>query len=194
MTIGIDITFLKDQYSRRGIGTYGKQLIAKLLSNLDFNFVLFGFDDLESNLKLLGLRRQPNISYVNLGKSRPSNPLNPLFYNLSYKNKILKQNLDLFFAPHFERGLPVGKVKTAVMMHDVIPFVTGKYSSRSGIVNFLKGRFYKNNLKAARKADLILTNSDFSKRELISKGGFEEKRIERITNNPNKSWTKVISE
>jgi hypothetical protein len=180
MVIGIDITFLKDQYSRRGIGTYGKCLISKLLEDKTNNYVLFGFEDFNSNLKLLGIKKDTNISYVSFGKARPSNPLNPFFFNLFYLPKIVKANLDIYFAPHFERGLPVGKVKTAVMMHDVIPLVSGKYSSRGGLVNFIKGRFYKNNLKRAQKADIVFTNSDFSKRELINKGGFDEAKVHRV--------------
>lgn len=180
MVIGIDITFLKDQYSRRGIGTYGKCLISKLLEDKSNSYVLFGFDDFNSNLKLLEVKKDTNITFVSLGKARPSNPLNPFFFNLFYKPKILKANLDIYFAPHFERGLPIGKVKTAVMMHDVIPLVSGKYSARSGILNFLKGRFYKRNLKQAQKADIVFTNSDFSKRELINKGGFDESKVHRV--------------
>lgn len=180
MVIGIDITFLKDQYSRRGIGTYGKCLIAKLLEDKSNSYVLFGFEDFNSNLKLLQVKKDTNISFISLGKARYSNPFNPIFFDLVFKPKILKAKLDIYFAPHFERGLPIGKVKTAVMMHDVIPLVSGKYSSRSGLINFIKGQFYKKNLKQAQKADIVFTNSDFSKRELINKGGFDESKVFRV--------------
>jgi glycosyltransferase involved in cell wall biosynthesis len=179
MKIGIDITFLKDQYANRGIGVYGTALVQQLLKESGQEFLLFGFDDLESNLQLLHTRPLPNISFVSLGKARASTPFNPFFFDLNFRNKILKAKLDVFLATHFERGLPIGKVKTVVMMHDIIPLVTNKYSSQSKFFNYLKGRFYKKNLNNARKADLILTNSDFTLRELTLKGGFDPAKIVR---------------
>ncbi len=180
MKIGIDITFLKDQYSNRGIGTYGKELIKNIVQDQATEFVLFGFDDSKSNYDALNIRKQTNIKFVSLGKSRVSNISNLYYFKFSYKRKILKEKLDLYFAPHLERGLPVNLVKTAVMVHDVIPLINNSFSSRPGIANQVKGMFYRHNLDNAKQADLILTNSDFSKRELITKAGFDENKIKRI--------------
>lgn len=179
MRIGIDITFLKDQYAHRGIGTYGKQLIKRLILNPEHEWILFGFDDLESNLLALETKSNPQIKFISLGRPRKSNLSNFLFFALVFKPKILAAKLDLFYAPHLERGLPLKYVKTALMVHDVIPLMTGKFSNHGGLLNYFKGIFYKNNLNHAKKADLILTNSDFSKRELINKGGFEPDKITR---------------
>jgi glycosyltransferase involved in cell wall biosynthesis len=143
--------------------------------------VLFGFDDLASNLALLNLKSIPKIKFVSLGKPNNSSPIsNIFFFNFSFLPKIRAEKLDLFFSPHFERGIPIRVTKTAVMMHDVIPLVTNKYSQKGFLFNIIKGMFYKKGLKQARKADIILTNSEFSKRELINKAGFNESKVNRI--------------
>ena len=181
MLIGIDVTFLKDQFSNRGIGVYGKCLISELLKSHQHSWVLFGFDDLKSNLALLDVQNIPKIKFISLGKPKNSSPLvNWWLFKFNFLPKIKKEKLDLFFSPHFERGLPLNITKTVVVMHDIIPFVTNKYSQRNFIINFLKGIYYRNAMKQARKADLIITDSDFSKRELINKGGFIEKKINKI--------------
>lgn len=177
MRIGIDITFLKDQYSNRGIGFYGKELIKRLLLETDITWVLFGFEDRDSNLTLLGSKSADNIEYISLGNARKSNLLNGIFFKLIFKHKIVKAKLDLFFAPHLERGLPLKQVKTAVMLHDIIPIITNKYSNHKGLLNYIKGLWYKKNFSNAKNADLILTNSEFSKRELINRAGCDEQKI-----------------
>jgi glycosyltransferase involved in cell wall biosynthesis len=180
MRIGVDITFLFDQYAHRGIGTYARELLGEMLQNREHTWVLFGFKNLNANLAELGIRKGKYLEFVSFGRPRNSNPLNWLIFKFFYKPKIRAAKLDVYFAPHFERGLPVDIVPTTVMMHDIIPFVTKKYSARSGIFNFLKGIFYRHNLNSARKAQLVLTNSDFSKRELVNKTGFAEEKVTRI--------------
>lgn len=177
MRIGLDATFLFDQYANRGIGTYGRELYNHLLEKDDCDWVLFGFEDLQTNLSKLKVRKAKNIKFVKLGRTRKSNPFNLFYFKFFYKRKIKQAKLDLYFAPNFERGLPIGLVKTAVMMHDCIPYITESYSQKGKLINFLKGLFYKYNLRKAKKADLILTNSDFSKRELVNKAGFPENKI-----------------
>ncbi|MFQ5493054.1 MAG: glycosyltransferase [Candidatus Dojkabacteria bacterium] len=180
MRIGIDVTFLFDQYSHRGIGYYGREIVSRLVADTDHTWILFGFKDLQHNLSELGLRKKKNIKFVSLGRSRSSNPFNVLFSKLFYNRKIKNAKLDVYFTPHFERGIPLGATKIVVMMHDVIPYVTGHYSDKGGLTNFLKGLFYRYNLRRARKADVVLTNSDFSKRELIQKAGFSSDVVSRI--------------
>ncbi|KXK25989.1 MAG: GDP-mannose-dependent alpha-(1-2)-phosphatidylinositol mannosyltransferase [candidate division WS6 bacterium OLB20] len=190
MRIGIDITFLFDQYSSRGIGTYGKAVVSRLITDSSHTWILFGFKSMRENLDELGVTKHKQLSFVSLGKPRSSNPLNLLRFRFSVLPKIRRAKLDVFFAPHFERGLPVGSVKTAVMMHDVIPFVTGVYSRKGGLANTIKGIFYRRNLAQARKADLVITNSDFSERELIQKGGFSPEKVERIYLGVNEQFRK----
>ena len=180
MRIGLDAAFLFDQYTHRGIGTYGRELYTRLLSDKTHTWVIFGFKTLNANLAELNLKKNKNIEFVSLGKPRNSNPLNPFFFKFFYKRKIRAAKLDVYFAPHFERGLPVDIVPTAVMMHDVIPYITKKFSDKGYLINTLKGAFYKRNLNAARKAHLIFTNSDFTKRELVNKAGFADDKVLRV--------------
>ncbi len=177
MKIGIDVTFLFDQYAHRGIGTYAREVVSRMILSTEHEWVLFGFKDLKSNLKELENKGAKNISFVSLGKSRKSTIVNPLFFNLSFKHKVKKANLDIFFAPHFERGLPRNITKTAVMVHDAIPFLTNSYSQKNALTNFIKGIFYRRNLNIAKKVDLILTNSEFTKTELVKKVGFPQDKI-----------------
>jgi len=177
MKIGIDVTFLFDQYSHRGIGTYARQTVGRMIQEEEHEWVLFGFKDLKSTLKELDTKQPKNVVFVSLGKPKDSNLLNPIFFHLNFKRKIAKSNIDIFFAPHLERGLPIGKVKTAVMVHDVIPYLTNSYSQKNAFANRLKGIFYRRNMKSAMKADLILTNSEFTRKELIKKAGFPEGSI-----------------
>lgn len=177
MKIGIDVTFLFDQYAHRGIGTYAREVVSRMILNEGHEWVLFGFKDLKSNLKELEHKGAKNISFVSLGKPRKSTITNPIFFNLAFKRKIKKANLDIFFAPHLERGLPLNTTKTAVMVHDAIPFLTNSYSQKNALTNFVKGIFYRRNLNIAKKADLILTNSQFTKNELIKKVGFSEDKL-----------------
>lgn len=180
MRIGIDTTFLFDQYASRGIGTYAREIIARMIEDTNHTWVLFGYKNLKDNLNKLGVNKNKQISFCSLGKPVNSSPLNILRFKLRVKRKIKQEKLDVYFAPHFERGLPIGIVKTCVMVHDVIPYATGKYSQKGTLHNALKGIFYRYNLKKAKKADLVLTNSDFSRRELIQKAGFKEEKTERI--------------
>jgi len=95
----------------------------------------------------------------------------------------------IYFASHFERGLPttrfinralVHKPKTIVMAHDAIPLVLNKYSQKGYIQNQLKGQFFKFMWSGVRNADLVLTNSNFSKGDLVTYGKIDENKIKVI--------------
>ena len=57
-SILIDVTFLFDQYSKRGIGIYGqnviRRMILKILEEEEMDIVLLGFNTLHQNLIALG--------------------------------------------------------------------------------------------------------------------------------------------
>lgn len=168
--IAIDITALSDQYKNRGIGTYAFNIIRKLIQNKHFEWHLIGFDDVKERFK------NNDIYFHSLGQVRASTPQNLLLFSTKYVYIIKQIEADLYFAPHFERGLPLGICKTVVTVHDVSPYLFNKYSSKGSIVNFLKGFFYKYNLRRAKRADLIFTGSNFIKGELI-KVGFDKEKI-----------------
>jgi glycosyltransferase involved in cell wall biosynthesis len=183
MKLGVDITFNFDQYANRGIGIYGKNIVKEILeSNIpNLTVVLFGFKDLKDNLIELKVKKPTiNIEFVSLGNPRNSNFFNILYFNLFYKRLIKRAKLDVYFAPNFERGLPINIVKTAVVVHDVIPYVTKKYAQKGKLFNFIKGLFYNFNLNKAKGANSIITCSDFSKRELINKANFDPDKVDFV--------------
>ena len=67
--------------------------------------------------------------------------------------------------------------KTVVMAHDAIPLATHSYSSKSFVHNILKGVFYRTMFNGVRHADVVLTNSNFSKNDLIKFGKIKSEKI-----------------
>jgi len=178
MRIGIDVTSLLNQYSNHDIGVYTRELTQNLINQeSDHIWVLFGYNSQKENYSLLNLKKTNHIEFVSLGRSRKSNIFNPLYFTFSYKNKIKKSKLDMYFVPNFEMGLPKKHITTIVAIHNVLPYITGKYSANGSLVNFIQKLFYKNNLNKAKKADLILTSSRFTKRELVHKAKFDENKV-----------------
>src|SRR3989337_1505561 len=114
MKIGIDITFLFDQYAYRGIGNFGKEVIRELVKFNDHQWVFFGYGTLNSNLAELKIRMPSNAKFVSLGNKSKSNILNLLFFKFKFLPKIKRANLDLFLSCNFEQGLPIGYTRVAV--------------------------------------------------------------------------------
>ncbi len=166
--IAIDVTSLSDQYKNRGIGTFTANLVSELIENSQFEWHLIGFDDISD--------RFSNVKFYSLGRCRLSNPLNPVFFLNSFMPFVKSIQPDLYFAPHFERGLPSKICKTAVAIHDYSPIINKRFSQKGAIYNFLKGIFYKYNFRRAKKADLIVTISDFIKQDLI-RAGFRKDQV-----------------
>lgn len=167
--IAIDITALSDQYKSRGIGVYTLNLVKRLIKSKKYEWHLIGFEDDKERFKA------DNIIFHSLGKTTASSIRNIFAFRSKYLPIITQIKPDLYFAPHFERGLPIGLVKTAVTLHDVSPYLQNKYSSKGFIINYLKGIFYRYNLDKAKQADLILTDSNFIRKELVNVGISEKK-------------------
>ncbi len=164
----VDATALSDQYKGRGIGTYALNLIRRLIQDKNYDWHLIGFEDVKNKFS--------NITFHSLGEVELSTPKNFLLFRRNYIPVIKKVKPDLYFAPHFERGLPLGICKIAVALHDISPYLFKKYSSKGTIANFLKGLVYKYNLNRAKKADIIITISNFTKSELV-RAGLDKNKI-----------------
>ncbi|MCA9386898.1 glycosyltransferase family 4 protein [Candidatus Dojkabacteria bacterium] len=204
-TILIDTTCLFDQYSKRGIGRYTRDLLLRLIkkasADRSIKISLVGFNDLEQNLREIGFSKfgieeyQDKITFTSLGEPSLSN-----FKNIRRWKKIdeiiFEEEPDLYFAPHFERGLPTTPSlkhtympnKTVVTVHDVIPLVNNSFSQKNPITNFLKGIFYRRMWKGVEGADLVLTSSNFSKDDLIKHGDIPEDNVEVIYLGINESF------
>ncbi|MFS8131035.1 MAG: glycosyltransferase family 4 protein [Candidatus Dojkabacteria bacterium] len=198
-SILIDVTFLFDQYSKRGIGVYGrnvvKRIVLQLIDEEELEINLFGFLNLHQNLIALGFSQFQieeignKVNFYTLGEAFPSSLSNLVSWRKMFIPIIEKVKPDIYFASHFERGLPstkflnrplIHKPKTVVMAHDAIPLVLNKYSQKGYIQNQLKGQFFKFMWSGVRNADLVLTNSNFSKGDLVNYGKIDESKIKVI--------------
>jgi len=166
----IDATSLSDQYKSRGIGITAKKIIFGIIKSNNFKWHVIGFDDIKNKFP-------QKVRFHSLGKIKSSTPLNLIKFRTQYLPIVKQVKPHIFFAPHLERGLPIGKCKTVVFLHDVIPFITGKYSRRNFIYNFIKGIFHKYNLKRAIQADAVVTNSIFSKHQIVKYLKISKKRV-----------------
>lgn len=166
----IDATALSDQYKTRGIGTYARKIIEYVTSDRSIDWHLLTFSDIDDAIAA---------SVHNLGHIRLSSPRNIFFFRRTMLPIIKKINPDLYFAPHFERGLPVKNYSTAVVLHDLFPLMHHSYSARNSFFNSLKGMFYRYNLSRSKNADLVITHANFTKIQL-AKIGFDEKKVRVI--------------
>lgn len=192
----IDTTFLFDQYSFRGIGKYGKEVVKRLIKlALDegVNVSFVGFYDLKKNLITLGLSQfavemySKQINFWSLGEPVYSSLGNFKRWSKTYAPILEQVKPTVFFSANFERGLPstlflkkIHNIKTVVMAHDAIPLVTNKYTSKSPIHNLIKGLFYNVMFTGIKNADLVLTNSNYSKSDLVKKGKVKESKVKAI--------------
>lgn len=192
-----DLTFLFDQYSKRGIGIYGKNILNRLFKllteeNLQFELHAIGFNSLTENLAALDYSQfsieeiSNKISFHSIGDSIPSNSKNTKNWGILYRPVLETVQPDIFYAVHFERGLPTvpsfqkkltKTPKTIVIAHDVIPLVNNKFSSKGFAINYLKKRFYKQLFEGVRNADRVITASEFSKNDIIKYGKVDSKKI-----------------
>ena len=194
----IDTTFLFDQYAQRGIGRTGKEIIYRLIPKFleaNYEIHIVGFETLEKNLIQLGFSQFaieeiiPRIAFTSLGEPVPSGIRNIFRWGDFFKPIIEDLKPDLFFAAHFERGLPTASYlkkqltyvpKTAVVCHDVIPLKTNKYTNKDFIRNLVKKYLYKKMWTGVKDADLIFTISEFSKNEIASIPGVDSSKIKAI--------------
>ncbi len=193
----IDVTSLFDQYSKRGIGRYTRDLLSRLLKLFieeeNWDIHLLGFNDLQQNLMEIGFSKftieeiVEEFTFHSLGEMYPSSYQN--IFDWKYiENIIYEVEPDIYFATHFERGLPTVRrlksrympKKTVVTVHDVIPLVNNQFSRKNPIVNILKGIFYRFMWTGVEEADLILTCSEFSRKDLVNYGHIPESNIEVI--------------
>ncbi len=198
----VDTTFLFDQYSKRGIGKYGKEVLKRLIKlieeakNWEIHFV--GFLNLEQNLMQIGLSQysiehfSKFVKFHSIGDPFLSSIGNLRRWSKIYLPAIESIKPDIFYSVNFERGLPSvpffsSKLraqslnpKTVVMAHDAIPIVTNKYSAKGYFHNILKGFFYKFVFNGIVNANLVLTNSNFSRNDLINYGKVPESKIHTI--------------
>src|SRR5438094_3237836 len=149
LRVGVDARSLCGH--RTGVGTYAANLIEALLeADPDISPVLFST---EMSPALRGLRGDR----VHTGGSRN----NFVWTNISLRRAIARNRIDLFHSPGYTRPLGVS-VPSIVTLHDVCYAAAPQwYPYPSG---FLRQIWYR---RSAASAGAILTDSDFSRREII---------------------------
>jgi glycosyltransferase involved in cell wall biosynthesis len=195
-TVLFDTTCLFDQYASRGIGRYTKEILRRIVRMIledEWKVAFVGFEDIQKNLIEIGFSQyaieelSSKIDFYSLGEPKDSSIKN--FRNWKQFDKIIDEvEPTIYFAPHFERGLPstkrlkhsYRKTKTVVVQHDVIPIVTNSYSHKGKIRNKVKQIFYKAMFTGVQNADIVITSSNFSKNDLVKYGKIDESKIKTI--------------
>ena len=88
--------------------------------------------------------------------------------------------VDVFLQPNFWDGFPKISAPKVLMVHDLVPLATKRFSEKGALANFVKGIVYRFKLKNIRKADAILVNSDNTKRDVIKYTGVASDKIHRV--------------
>ncbi len=185
MRIGIDTSSTKDEFSKRAIGNYTSNLVREMR------------------------KIAPEHEYVLFDQYYPWRFLRSTAFDLFIAPKIRKANLDVFFQPNFNAGVPrwartkvryypsvlakfisrcgvFGNPKTpkpkrsfgsVVMMHDVIPLARNKFSQKGFIADKIKKYFYLRDLRCVEHADSVVTNSKFTKSDLVKYTDIAEEKI-----------------
>ncbi len=168
MRIGIDISSTKDEFSGRAIGNYTRNLVREMKKSA------------------------PQHKYVLFNQYYPWRFLRSTAFDLFIAPKIRKANLDVFFQPNFNAGIPrwmhlrtrhselvseSNQCSTVVMMHDVIPLARNKFSQKGFLADKIKKHFYLRDLCRVQYADAVVTNSKFTKSDLIKYTDIDEDKI-----------------
>lgn len=88
--------------------------------------------------------------------------------------------VDVFLQPNFWDGFPRVSCPKILMVHDLVPLATKRFSEKGALANFVKGIVYRLKLKNIRKADAILVNSDNTKKDVIRFTGVASDKIHRV--------------
>lgn len=190
LTIAIETCFLFDQYSRRGIGRYAREIYKQLLQeekigDRQLHILWLGYKTLDRNIQELFDGQNPElpvrIEFVSLGRKKLSRPITNVWqYYTQIRPIIRKHRPDLYFATYFERGLPSDLVPTVITAHDAIPLRTGRFTARGFAMNWLKGKYYKHMWHKQKDAAMILTDSNTAAKELVNFGGLNSEKIEPV--------------
>ncbi|GGK34159.1 glycosyl transferase [Caldalkalibacillus thermarum] len=171
MNICIDMRMIESS----GIGTYLYNLVLRLIRDTDYNYYL------------LGSRRSLNKIIVQ-NKSINFVEFDEKIYSL--KEQIYFTNhlsdIDLFWSPHY--NIPIFyKGKLLVTVHDVFHLAMPKFVN--GFHKKLYAKFMFSQIR--KKADAILTVSEFSKKELNRWTKIESSKVYVTHNGVDESWFNV---
>ena len=205
MTIGIDLRVLQIGHQYRGIGAHVTNLI-KEISKLDKQprLIFFEYPNLESSLKLL----ESDIKKIKDYEARKTKPRvdNPGFFKRewqSYKQHTLStdaglgnlKGVEVMLCVDFSLGVPKIKgTKSALISYDMIPWVLSSHYLPNFFQVFKKTQDFKRSTKAQlekflyfrkisnahQKADIILSISEHTKRDVTKYLKINSKKIKTV--------------
>jgi glycosyltransferase involved in cell wall biosynthesis len=87
---------------------------------------------------------------------------------------------DIFLQPNFWDGFPSVSCPKVLMVHDLVPLATNRFSEKGVLANIVKGLLYRLKMRNIKKADVLLTNSENTKNDVIKYAGVDPKIVHRI--------------
>ncbi len=157
---------------KTGIGYYAENLVENLIKREKNNYIGEIYTLLEKNKKI----ELKGINYKN-------HPFLPHFYrklNFFWKylpfsiNFLIKENFDIYHS--FDLRLPHKiKGKSIMTIHDLIPFLFPDFyinMDKKSVYNYIKSN--------AERADIIVTSSEYSKKEIVKLLNISEEKIKIV--------------
>jgi len=131
-----------------------------------------------------------NLFVVRIGRFRPNNFLNSLWYKKHIKpalkelkdHKILNYKDTLYYTTYFWRYFDPKMFKTVLQIYDFAFPVYNQYSSQLAILNSIRKIQYWNALRPANKCEKILAISEHTKKDIMKfLPGVQKNRVEVVT-------------
>jgi glycosyltransferase involved in cell wall biosynthesis len=168
MTIAYDLRFASDHFS--GIGTHARALLEALLDHPggDRYVVLWNPRLRASRFDVSCLARHPRVRWFERAW-QPLHPLDPVRVSIWLR----RVAADVFLSPFYLHP-PAAGCPVVLTLHDVNPLTLHEELSPARSVLF------RTVLLAARRAQLVLTSSEFSRREIVRLGGFPARRVRAV--------------
>lgn len=180
----IDATPMTGGYRNRGVGNHIYSVLRELLPRKEYQWIILGSVTRDEFLEQLDYE-----SLNQIGNDFDYQQIAPrmaalakisagLYQRLYFSRLVRRLHPDIMFTFVVENGLPQGNFRNVLVVPDLIPYLTGVYSQKSVLTNFIKRRNYLWALERARKADAFVVSSDFV-REVIVQHGFTAERIQK---------------
>lgn len=162
-----------------GIGTYIRNIVPMLIEMLpDIKLTLLSNNNSCLNISVNCLDR---VKYI---------PLSASIYSIKEQWQLLRsitKDCDLFWSPHY--NIPVFcKSPLLVTIHDVAHLALPEFYTNNLLKKFYAGFMFR---RIKSKANHIITDSNFSKGEIVKHTGIEESRISTIHIGINDNWFRI---
>lgn len=161
--IGIDISILCNKCD--GIGFYTVKVLETLEKYTEHEFYLYSNHPVKLNLEL-------NENFI-LRSSNKQRHINWLLFEL--QKDIERDEIDVFWQPNYLLPFKLKKTKQIITVHDLSGYLCPRYVDKKTII---KQRLLLK--KSCKFADLIITDSEFSKKEIEEHLCKQENKINTV--------------